>query len=288
MTATVRRTPGRPPVLHLVENPPWPCTCEHGAVGSKRTPEEQWRQTLVEGNHTLRGMQRVMRRLPSSPRCKLCHNPFAGLGGRVVGLAGFRPSRKNPNLCARCCDTLPPGGIEVDVAILFADVRGSTSIGERESAATFAQRMNRFYKVATDVLVRHDAIVDKLIGDEVMALFLPGIAGAEYRRRSVEAARALIGAVGFGSPEGPWLQVGASVNAGIAYVGNVGDAVVDFTALGDPVNVAARMQGSAAAGEVLVADDTYPSLGEDFADSERRTLTLRGHDRPVTALVLHP
>jgi adenylate cyclase len=253
-----------------------------------RTPEEEWRRVLIDGSHAVRGVQRVMRRLPSPPRCKLCQNPFGGVGGRVVGLAGFRPSRKNPNLCARCCESLPPGGIEVDVAVLFADIRGSTSIGERLAPAAFAERMNRFYKVATEVLVRHDAIVDKLIGDEVMALFLPGIAGPEYRRRAVEAARALLRSFGYATGDGPWLAVGASVNAGLAYVGNVGDAVVDFTALGDPVNVAARMQGSAAAGEVLVADDTYPSLGGEFPLAERRELTLRGHDRGVTALVLPP
>jgi adenylate cyclase len=255
-------------------------------LATKRTPEEEWRKTLVEGNHSLRGMQRVMRRLPSAPRCKMCQNPFSGFGGRVMGWAGFRPSRKNPNLCARCCENLPPGGIEMDVAVLFADVRGSTSIGEHLAPTAFAERMNRFYKVATDVLVRHDAIVDKLIGDEVMALFLPGIAGSDYRRRAVETARALLAAVGYGSPTGPWLDVGAAVNAGMAYVGNVGQAVVDFTALGDPVNVAARMQASAEAGEVLVSDDTYPAIGTDFGSAERRVLDLRGHERLVTALVL--
>jgi adenylate cyclase len=57
-----------------------------------------------------------------------------------------------------------------------------------------------------------------------------GISGAEYRQRAVEAGLALLRAVGYGSPEGPWLELGAAVHAGIAYVGNIGTAVVDFTA----------------------------------------------------------
>jgi adenylate cyclase len=131
--------------------------------------------------------------------------------------------------------------------------------------------------------VRHDAVIDKLIGDEVMALFIEGISGEHYRHRAVEAGVDLLRALGYGTPEGPWLALGAAVNAGLAYVGNVGGSVLDFTALGDAVNVAARMQSEAASGELLVeagVDSTLP------AASERRTLQLRGHDAPVDAVVL--
>jgi adenylate cyclase len=85
-------------------------------------------------------------------------------------MAGFKPSRKNPSLCSHCCETFSSvGGVEVDIAVLFADVRGSTGLGERSTPTEFAGLLNRFYRVATDVLVRHDAVIDKLIGDEVMA-----------------------------------------------------------------------------------------------------------------------
>jgi adenylate cyclase len=228
-------------------------------------------------------MRRVFRYLPSAPRCKVCNNPFAGIGGRVVRLAGFVPSRKNPAICSRCCDSLPAGGAEVDVAVLFADVRGSTTLGRRGSPAEFAEVLNRFYVAATEVLLRHDAVVDKLIGDEVMAFFVRGISGPEYRRRSVAAARDLLRAVGYGTPSGPWLGLGVAVNAGVAYVGNVGSAVVDFTALGDPVNAAARMQEHAAAGEALVAEGVDD---HGVAGAPTRALRLRGHDEPLHARVL--
>ena len=242
-----------------------------------------WDQVLKDGHGSLVRARHVFRYLPSSPRCKLCNNPFGGVGGRVLRIAGFRQSRKNPNLCTRCCDSLPAGGAEVDIAVLFADIRGSTGLGEQTVATDFAALLNRFYATATETLLRHDAVIDKLIGDEVMAFFVHGITGADYRRRAVQAGIDLLRAVGYGTDSGPWIELGVAVNAGIAYVGNVGSGVVDFTALGDPVNVAARMQQSAAAGELLVADGVDDGLA---AGAPRRTLAVRGREQPVEAVVL--
>ncbi|WP_205876757.1 adenylate/guanylate cyclase domain-containing protein [Mycobacterium camsae] len=242
-----------------------------------------WDSVLTEGHAPLVKARRVFRYLPSAPRCKLCNNPFGGPAGRVLAVAGFSPSRKNPNLCSRCCDALPAGGAEVDVAVLFADVRGSTALGQRGAATDFAALLNRFYGAATHALLRHDAVIDKLIGDEVMAFFVRGISGPRYREHAVAAGFDLLKAVGYGSDVRPWLELGVAVNAGVAYVGNVGGAVVDFTALGDPVNVAARMQQHAAGGELLVAAGV---ADEAVASGRRRRLNLRGHPRPLDTFVL--
>src|SRR6516225_10049945 len=231
-------------------------------AGREAATSEQWRTLLTEGHAALVRARRVFRHLPAEPRCKMCNNP---------------------NLCTRCCDALPAGGAEVDVAVLFADVRGSTALAERASAKDFAALLNRFYFTATRALLRYDAVIDKLIGDEVMAFFVPGISGGEYRRRAVEAGLALLRAVGYGCSEGPWIELGAAVNAGIAYVGNIGTAVVDFTALGDTVNVAARMQQHAGAGELLVAEGVASDLA---AGAPGRTLVLRGREHPINAVVL--
>lgn len=246
-------------------------------------PRQPWDKLLTEGHGSLVRARRLFRYLPSAPRCKVCNNPFRGPAGRVLAAAGFTPSRKNPNLCSRCCDSLPPGGAEVDVAVLFADVRGSTALGKRGVAADFAALLNRFYTVATRTLLRHDAVIDKLIGDEIMAFFVQGISGPQYRRRAVLAGMELLEAVGYGSPEGPWLELGVAVNAGVAYVGNVGGAVVDFTALGDAVNVSARMQQHAAGGELLVASGVADEL---MGKTLQRRLSLRGHHLPVDSFVL--
>jgi adenylate cyclase len=242
-----------------------------------------WDKVLTEGHGSLVRARRLFRYLPSAPRCKVCNNPFGGPAGRVLAAAGFSPSRKNPNLCSRCCDALPAGGTEVDIAVLFADVRGSTELGQRGAAADFASLLNRFYITATQTLLRHDAVIDKLIGDEVMAFFVRGISGPQYRRRAVRAGMDLLKAVGYGAGEGPWLELGVAVNAGVAYVGNVGGSVVDFTALGDPVNVAARMQQHAAGGELLVASGVADEL---MPKTLRRALNLRGHNQAIDAFVL--
>src|SRR5579863_6995392 len=249
--------------------------------------DEFWRKVLTEGHRPLRIMHTLFRYLPSAPRCKGCHNPFGGIGGKVVGLLGFKPSRKNPNLCTACCDRLPRGGAEVDIAILFADVRGSTAMGERLQPSAFAALLNRFYNTATEVLIRHDAIIDKLIGDEVMALFIRGICGPDYHRRAVQAGAALLRAVGYGTSAPPWLEIGGAINSGLTYVGNVGGDVVDFTALGDTVNTASRMASSAAAGEILLSEPMYETVAGSLPGLASRTLSLRGKDSPVQVRVLN-
>jgi adenylate cyclase len=162
--------------------------------------------------------------------------------------------------------------------VLFADVRGSTALCERIGPGSFAELLNHFYRVATGVLISHDAIIDKLIGDEVMALFVPGIAGPTYRRRAAMAGADLVAALS----KDPALPVGAAVTAGVAYVGNVGvDRVVDFTALGDPVNTAARLQAEAGPGELLIAEEVYRDLGDLFPGADHRELSVRGRAAPV-------
>jgi adenylate cyclase len=160
-------------------------------------------------------------------------------------------------------------------------------LGEQLAPSAYAAVLNRFYRAATEVLIRYDAIIDKLIGDEVMALFTPGICGPEYHRRAVEAASALLRSVGYGESSGPWLALGGAVNSGMTYVGNVGsEGVVDFTALGDTVNTASRLASSAAAGEILLSEAIYAKVSERFPKLEERVVVLRGKEAPMNARVL--
>lgn len=183
---------------------------------------------------------------------------------------------------------LPPGGAEIDIAVLFADVRGSTKLADELGPSGFAALLNRFYRVATQVLIAHEATIDKMVGDEMMALFIPGFTGPEYARRAVEASEALLRALGYGDGGVGWLPVGVGLNAGPAFVGNVGSGeVVDFTALGDTVNIAARLQG-AAAGEVVLSEAIYQSAADRYRGLERRTITVRGKDEPLAVRVLRP
>jgi adenylate cyclase len=239
-----------------------------------------WEALLVNGHEPLKVAQRIFRRLPSNPRCKLCLNPFGGVGGKFVGLLGHKPSRKNPNICQFCFDRLPTGGIEIDIGVVFADVRASTALGEQSDATTFAQRLNGFYGTATKVLIHNEGIVDKLIGDEVMGLFIQGVAGPDYRRKAAIAALELASGV-------TELPLGVAVNAGVAFVGNVGSgSVLDFTALGDAVNVGARLQSHAKPGEVVLAASLYPLIEAEHPGGRADRVVVRGRNSPVDVVVL--
>ena len=115
-------------------------------------------------------------------------------------------------------------------------MRGSTTLAEKMVPSEFSRLIDRFYRVATDILVDADAWIEKLIGDEVTGLFIPGYAGPHHARLAVEAAQAILQATGHSSPEGPWIPVGVGVHTGIAYVGTVGKGggMIEITALGDP------------------------------------------------------
>ena len=249
-------------------------------------PVEDLRETIAK-HRKLRRTRRFMGALPKDPRCKVCNAPFAGIGSKLVGPLGFRPSRKNPRLCKACIDTGPMRGVETDAGILFADVRGFTALAEEMSPGDVAGLMNRFYAAATSTLVRHDAIIDKFSGDQVMAIFLDFLADEDPRPAMVEAAEGILQTVGFGAPEGPWLQVGVGLDYGPAYVGDVaGGDIRDFTAIGDAVNTAARLQGEAAAGQILMSESVYEAVAGAYPDAARVELELKGKSAPVAARVL--
>lgn len=250
------------------------------AACNQTNVETVWRQTLTRGKTDLHVAHWLMRKLPGPPRCKLCYNPFGGVGGRICRALGMAPSKKNPQLCALCCEKMPPGGAEVEAAILFADVRGSTALAEQLGPAAFAAALNAFYRTATKILIRHDATIDKLIGDEVMAFFVPGFAGNDFKRTAIRAGQALLTAL---AKSDRWVPIGVGVEAGLAYVGNVGEhRHVDFTALGDPVNMAARIQAEANPGELLVGEGAFEAVAEEYPDAGRRELTVKGKARPIS------
>jgi adenylate cyclase len=227
--------------------------------------------------HLPRTFSWVMRRLPAEPRCRLCKAPYGGLGGRVMRRFGFGPSRKNPTLCDTCFEKAPMGGVEMEIGVLFADVRGFTSMAEDMAPTGVAGLLNRFYESASTIL-RRSAIIDKLVGDEVMALYIPRLfTGEGWEDDMLRDARDLLTAVGYGSASEPWLRVGIGLDIGRAYVGNVGAGdVKDFTALGDVVNTAARLQSSAAAGQIVISERVCERLSDGLADAVANSLELKG------------
>lgn len=167
------------------------------------------------------------------------------------------------------------------------DVRGSTALAEGMSAGEFSLLMNRFYEVATDVLVDTDAFIDKMAGDEVMAVYIPAFAGAGHADAAVRAARRLLESAA--STPDLHLPIGVGVHTGVAYFGTVsgaGGAFSDITALGDTVNLAARLASAAREGEAFISEGAYAAAGLDSALAEGRELKVKGKRKPVKVRVL--
>ena len=227
----------------------------------------------------------VNRGLPSSPRCRVCLLPFGGLG-RVVG---FKPSRKNPNHCRACFEAAPLGGHDMEVGVLFADIRGFTSWCESQPPDAVARALNRFYATASAVLTSGDGLVDKLVGDEVMALFLTAFRSLGERTCEVmvDAARELLLRFGQATPDQDPLPVGVGLSFGTARVGNVGvGEVKDFTAVGDVVNTAARLQAKASPGEILMSASVYERVTGQAPEATHRMLVVKGKTEPISVYSL--
>lgn len=247
------------------------------------------RSFLDKPRWAIRALRLVMRAMPSGPRCHLCYSPFGGVGGRIVAVAGFARSRKNPNFCNSCFEKAPQGGLDMDIGVMFADMRGFTAMSETMTPGECATVVNRFYAAAADVLIASDAVIDKMAGDEVMALFVPLFISGDHVRKMVAAAGRLLAAVGAREGEQPWCPLGIGLDAGHAFVGNVGAGEVkDFTAIGDVVNTAARLQAAALAGQIVMSAAVYEHVRDAYPRAAPVELVLRGKAKPVQAYVLDP
>jgi adenylate cyclase len=249
--------------------------------------EAYWRFSSQRGS---RAFKRVLRAMPSTPRCGFCGAPFSGVGGRAIAPLGYRPSRKNPNVCAVCVDLAPPGGMTMEIGVLFADLRGFTSESESQTPLEVSAKLRRFYALAEKVFFP-EALIDKLIGDQVMALYVPALMApasedVDDRLRQhiahvmLKHTRQLLERAGYGSSAEPDFAIGIGLDFGEAFIGNIGDtAVHDFTAVGDVVNTASRLQSHAAGGEVLLSAGLARLFPEPVGVPD--SLVLKGKQEPV-------
>jgi adenylate cyclase len=202
-------------------------------------------------------------------------------------LIGKKQSRINPNLCNSCENYMLKhrGGAEVTGTMLFADIRGSTTLAEEMAPTGFKATLDRFYTVAADAVFANAGVVDKFVGDELVAAFPPYL-GADTAARAVGAAEDLLRATGHASPDGPWVPVGAGVNMGRVWFGAIGEGPrVEVTFVGDAVNVAARLAAAAGPGEILVAAPAAEAAGLD-PGLERRALELKGKSEATEVVSL--
>jgi adenylate cyclase len=170
------------------------------------------------------------------------------------------------------------------MSMLFADVRGSTALSEKMSPTEFSRLINRFYTGATRAISEEDGLVEKLAGDSVAAFWGEGFAGPDYVKRTLNVAQNLASIMARQE-----IPVGIGVHSGIAYFGAMGtaDGLTDISAIGDEVNMAARLASKAAAGEIIVSEQALIAAGIDGSQFEARSLELKGISGPVLARVMH-
>jgi len=232
----------------------------------------------------------VYKVLPGKSHCVECGMPMAGFGGWILKFRGSAPSSFSTILCSACERIVrkKESGAEIELSMLFADVRDSTLLAEKTPTQEFKALIQRFYKETSHALIHRHSMVNRLMGDQVSALFVPRFAGKDHARVAVEAAKAVLEVTGHGSKDGPWIPVGVGVHTGKAFVGAVGsgDGVNEIAVLGSSANLCARLSSQAAAGEILVSEETAGLAGLQAEGPERRALELKGISEKVPVRVI--
>jgi adenylate cyclase len=268
-------------------------THDHHHDEKQHDPEsETWRQLLLGTDPSLKRMRQWWHTVPSAPRCKVCAAPFKGIGSVVTAVTGHRRSNANPLMCTPCFSSLRdhPGGAEVEISVLFADIRGSTSLAEKIGAVQFRHLLQHFYAVADRAIDRHGGVVDKFLGDGIMALFVPFISGNNHAAQAIAAGRSLVGKESHDEHlVKAGVRFGVGVHTGIAFVGTLGSGdKFDFSALGDTVNAAARLGSLAQANELLVSWDAWNVSGLPAENLDRRPVQLAGREEALDVVHWRP
>lgn len=178
------------------------------------------------------------------------------------------------------------GGAVVDVTAVFADLRGFTTFSERSSPEEIVVLLNRYFEVATAAVLAEGGTVVQFVGDAMMALFGAPARQPDHAVRAVRAALALqAGIAAIADDDGPTFRVG--VNTGPALVGNIGStALRNFNAMGDAVNVAARLESAAEPGQVVIGAATRALLPAGVDVEALGELAVKGRRQAVTAFRL--
>ena len=173
---------------------------------------------------------------------------------------------------------------KVEVSVVFTDIRGFTTLSETTEVATLGALLNEHLAAMSELVLEHEGIVDKFIGDAVMAVFGAPTPLEDHARKAVACARAMIARqetlnlrwIAEGLPP---FGVGIGVNTGKAMAGAVGGAKLEYTVVGDAVNVAQRLNSLAGPGEIVASQETMAAAGVEANEVE--TVTVKGREQPV-------
>lgn len=247
---------------------------------------EYWRSILSGEDKGLATYSRLFRSIPSAPRCKLCMAPFEGPVAPLFRMVGFRRWALNQQLCSFCVKDLDrhKGGAELPVSLLFADVRGSTTLAETMTPTDYRASLGRFFAIVSEAVDSEDGVIDHIVGDGVMAMWIPGFVGSNHPERAISAGRKVVRDLQLDNRLGDSFPVGVGVHTGVAFVGVVGEkGSHDFTVVGDAANTVARLGSTAEGGELLLSESIVQAAHTNTGDLEPRMLDLKGKSEPFPA-----
>lgn len=244
---------------------------------------ELWATVFGPGHPDLKKQHKMHKLMPSVRRCRMCFVPFGGIGGWIMSKRGKGPSSRNQHYCNACDGFLEafPGGAEVEMSILYVDIRNSVSAAEGAAAADVSKRVNGFLKRATDIITQGDGFVMAFYGDCVVAVWPPGFSGPDHAKKALSTARALRET--FDPADN--VPAGTGVHTDTVYIGTVeaGKGTFrDISIFGHGVNVTARLATAAKAGEALASDASATPAGLSMSNAQ--TLEMKGMTQPVTAV----
>jgi adenylate cyclase len=182
------------------------------------------------------------------------------------------------------------GGVNQTVTVLFADIRGFTSLSENEKPEKVVSLLNRYFSLMSEIIFAHGGTLDKYIGDGLMAIFGAPTASEEDALNAVKAAVTMqkrlpplneeLRAEGY-SP----ISIGIGLHTGEALIGYIGsDKRSEYTAIGDTVNLASRLESNASGGQILMSEATAEASGNLVPVNPREPLTVKNRVQPVKVL----
>ena len=179
------------------------------------------------------------------------------------------------------------GGAIIEVTVLFADLRGFTPFAERSSPEEVVTMLNRYFGIAVPTILEQGGTVVQFIGDALMAIFNAPTRQEDHALRAVRAALNMQQAIQEIATGPRWPRFRVGINTGPALLGNIGSAEIrNFTAIGDTINLAARLEATADAGHVVVGAATYEQIKDAAVVHPLGKLEVKGKEESVEAYLL--
>lgn len=222
--------------------------------------------------------------------------PIRGVLAMPFRAFGITRSKMNPNICTICERSFryvkKQSHISANATILFADIRGFTDLSEHMAAVELGRVVSVFQDQCAQAIWDNDGIVNKQMGDGLMAIFNFPIKIANHAEAAIRAARDIqshcaeaLRSLGL-SKDSAAIGVGVGIHSGDVEIGEFSSFRSDFTAIGGAVNLSSRLESQAAAGEILISSETAAMAPTALDGAVQRTLALKGIDRPVPVHVL--